>query len=404
MNQYKNYFPIMRHNKNLAYLDNAATTQKPDMVIDAIADYYKQKNANPLRGLYELSQKATDAYENARKKIAAFINAPKEQEIIYTRNASESLNIIAYCLSDLLLKPDDEILISIMEHHSNMIPWQQAAKRHNAKLIYLYPDKNGCITTDELKSKLSAKTKILSLTHVSNVLGTMQNIKELIAIAHSNNTVVSVDGAQAIPHAKIDVDKLDCDFYSFSGHKMYAPMGIGILYGKQTYLEKMPPFLTGGEMIDYVDEQTATFAELPYKFEAGTQNVGGAVGLAAAIDFMQSISYDTIIKRETALSESAGNQLSRLPYVTIYGDKDYTKHHGVIAFNIEGVHPHDVASLMDAGDVAIRGGHHCAQPLMRYLKCNFCCRASMAFYNDEEDINKLVERVKYIRSYFHGAQ
>lgn len=403
MNLYKNYFPIMRHNKSLAYLDNAATTQKPDMVIDAVAEYYKQENANPLRGLYELSQKATDAYENARKKIAKFINAQKEQEIIYTRNASESLNIVAFSLSDLVLQADDEILISIMEHHSNMIPWQQAAKRHHAKLVYLYPNEDGIITTDELTNKLTTKTKILSLTHVSNVLGAEQNIKELSAIAHANKTIVSVDGAQAIPHIKIDVQKLDCDFYSFSGHKMYAPMGIGVLYGKQEYLEKMPPFLTGGEMIDYVDEQTATYAELPYKFEAGTQNVGGAVGLSAAIDFMESVGYDTIIERETALGKLAGDELSKLPYVTIYGSKNPALHHGVIAFNIEGVHPHDVASLMDSGDVAIRGGHHCAQPLMRYLKCNFCCRASMAFYNDDEDIHQLIERVKYIRSYFHGA-
>lgn len=393
----------MRHNKSLAYLDNAATTQKPDMVIDAVAEYYKQENANPLRGLYELSQKATDAYENARKKIAKFINAKKEQEIIYTRNASESLNIVAFSLSDLVLQADDEILISIMEHHSNMIPWQQAAKRHHAKLVYLYPNEDGIITADELKNKLTAKTKILSLIQVSNVLGAEQNIKELAAIAHANKTIVSVDGAQAIPHIKIDVQKLDCDFYSFSGHKMYAPMGIGVLYGKQEYLEKMPPFLTGGEMIDYVDEQTATYAELPYKFEAGTQNVGGAVGLSAAIDFMESVGYDTIIERETALGKLAGDELSKLPYVTIYGSKNLALHHGVIAFNIEGVHPHDVASLMDSGDVAIRGGHHCAQPLMRYLKCNFCCRASMAFYNDDEDIHQLIERVKYIRSYFHGA-
>ncbi len=404
MNQYKNYFPIMRRNRDLAYLDNAATTQKPDMVIDAVADYYKQENANPLRGLYELSQKATDAYENARKKIARFIGAAKEQEIIYTRNASESLNIIAYCLSDLLLQQDDEILISVMEHHSNMLPWQQAAKRHNAKLVYVYPDENGLITASELKNKLSAKTKILSLTQVSNVLGSEQHLKELTAIAHANNTVVSIDGAQAIPHEKINVQELDCDFYSFSGHKMYAPMGIGILYGKEKYLAEMPPFLTGGEMIDYVDEQTATFAELPYKFEAGTQNVGGAVGLSAAIDFIESIGYDEIIKRETELGRFAGDELSKLPYITIYGDRDFSKHHGVIAFNIEGIHPHDVASLMDSGNVAIRGGHHCAQPLMRYLKCNFCCRASIAFYNDEEDIKQLVNQAKYIRSYFDGTK
>lgn len=404
MNQYKNFFPIMRRYKDLAYLDNAATTQKPDMVIDAVDNYYKQENANPLRGLYALSQKATEAYENAREKIANFIGAAKHQEIIYTRNASESLNLVAYSLSDLLLKENDEVLISIMEHHSNMIPWQQAVKRHHAKLVYLYPDENGLITTDELKNKLSPKTKILSLTQLSNVLGAKQNLKELIKIAHANKTVVSIDGAQAIPHSKIDVQALDCDFYSFSGHKIYAPMGIGVLYGKEKYLNEMPPFLTGGEMIDYVDEQTATFAELPYKFEAGTQNVGGAVGLSAAIDFMNSIGYDTIIKRETELGRFAGEELSKLPYVTIYGDKDFSHHHGVIAFNIEGIHPHDVASLMDSGDVAIRGGHHCAQPLMRYLKCNFCCRASMAFYNDEEDIIKLVNRTKYIRSYFNGAK
>lgn len=404
MNRYKNFFPVMRRYPNLAYVDNAATTQKPDMVIDAVDNYYKCENANPLRGLYELSQKATDAYENAREKIAVFIGAAKKQEIIYTRNASESLNLVAFSLSELLLKEGDEVLISIMEHHSNILPWQQAVRRHKAKLVYLYPDENGIVTLDELKKKLSPKTKILSLTHVSNVLGAEQNIKEIAKIAHANGTVVSVDGAQAIPHKKIDVQDLDCDFYSFSGHKIYAPMGIGILYGKEKYLSEMPPFLTGGEMIDVVTEQTATFAELPYKFEAGTQNVGGAVGLCAAIDFVNSIGYDEIIKRETELGRFAGEELSKLPYVTIYGSKDYSKHHGVIAFNIEGIHPHDVASLMDAGDVDIRGGHHCAQPLMHYLKCNFCCRASMAFYNDEEDVQKLVNRTKYIRSYFNGAQ
>lgn len=404
MNQYKNFFPIMRRFKDLAYIDNAATTQKPDMVIDAVADYYKQENANPLRGLYELSQKATDDYENARQKIASFIGAAKKQEIIYTRNASESLNLVAFSLSDLLLQEGDEVLITVMEHHSNMLPWQQAVKRHHAKLVYLYPDEHGIITIDEFKRKLSPKTKILSITQVSNVLGSRQNLEEIIPLAHANNTVVSVDGAQAIPHTKIDVTALDCDFYSFSGHKIYAPMGIGVLYGKEKYLEKMPPFLTGGEMIDHVEEQSATYAELPYKFEAGTQNVGGAVGLSAAIDFINAIGYDTISKRESELGRLAGEELSKLSYVKIYGDKDFSKHHGVISFNIDGVHPHDVASLMDAGNVAIRAGHHCAQPLMHFLGCQFCCRASMAFYNDETDVVKLIKRTKFIRSYFNGAK
>ncbi len=402
MNKYKEYFPLLKEQQNIAYLDNAATTQKPLCVIETVRDYYEHKNANPLRGLYALSQAATDTYEEARQKIATFIGAAKASEIIYTRNASESLNLLGYSLSELALKEGDEILISIMEHHSNMLPWQQAAAHKKAKLVYLYPDKNGYITLEECRKKITPRTKILSLTQVSNVLGTEQDLKNIIALAHEHNIIVSVDGAQGIPHLPVNVQELDCDFYSFSGHKIYGPMGIGILYGKEKYLEKMPPFLTGGEMIDFVDEQSATYAELPYKFEAGTQNVAGAAGLAAAIDFVKEIGYDTIATREKMLGVKLGKALRALPYVTLYGDDDLEKHHGVFSFNIEGIHPHDVSSLMDEGDVAIRGGHHCAQPLMRYLGCGFCCRASIAFYNDEADIEKFIERIKYIKEYFYG--
>ncbi len=401
MINYKEHFPLLRNDPELVYLDNAATTQKPDSVLTTVQKYYLAENANPLRGLYALSQTATDVYEEARQTVANFIGAKDKREIVFTRNASESLNLIAFSLSELLLKEGDEILITIMEHHSNMLPWQQAAKRHKAKLVYLYPDENGYIQEEELRKKLSSRTKILSMTHLSNVLGTEQDIARFIRIAHENGTVVSIDGSQAIPHLAIDVTDLDCDFYSFSGHKIYSPMGIGVLYGKSNLLEKMPPFLTGGEMIEYVNEQSATFAPIPYKFEAGTQNVGGAAGLSAGIKFMQKIGYDEIVRRERDLSAKLGTALRELPFITVYGDKDSNKHHGVFAFNVKGVHPHDVSSIMDEAHIAIRGGHHCAQPLMKALTCNFSCRASLAFYNDETDIEKFIRQLIYIRGYFN---
>lgn len=394
-------FPILNDiNNPVVYLDNGATTQKPQAVINAVRDYYIAENANPLRGLYSLSVKATEAYEKARQSVAKFINAKESCEIIFTRNTTESLNLIAYSYGMNKIQENDEIVISILEHHSNILPWQMVAKVKKATLKYMYTDVEGNISDEEILSKITEKTKIVSITQVSNVLGVKTPLEKIIKRAHAVGAIVVVDGAQGAPHLATDVQKLDCDFYAFSGHKMLAPMGIGVLYGKKSLLEEMPPFLRGGEMIDMVTEQDATFAPLPEKFEAGTPNVSGAIGLKAAIDYLNNVGFDKIEAQEKELMDLSYTELAKIPYVTIYGPKNPALRYGVLSFNIEGVHPHDVSSLVDYhGNIALRAGHHCAQPLLKFLKTPSTNRISFYFYNTKEDVYKFIEQIKQVRKW-----
>lgn len=385
----KKDFPLLE-NRNIAYLDSGATTQKPKEVIEAIEKYYENSNANPHRGAYSLSIEATEQYENTRTKIAEFINAKHREEIIFSKNATESLNLIAYSYGMDNLKKDDEVVISIMEHHSNLVPWQKVTKATGSKLNYMYINENYEISDKEIESKITDKTKIVGITHVSNVLGTINNVKKIIKYAHKKGAVVIVDASQSIPHMKIDVQDLDADFLVFSGHKMLAPLGIGVLYGKREILNNMTPFLMGGDMIEYVYEQETTFAPLPNKFEAGTQNVEGVIGLGAAIDYIQKIGYDKIQEKENEIISYARQELSKLDYLTLYLTPNAQNHSSVISFNIKGVHPHDVASILDSENVCVRSGNHCAQPLMRFLGIDSTCRASFYFYNSKEDVDRLV--------------
>ena len=386
----KDDFPILK-NRNIAYLDSGATSQKPQAVIDAISEFYKKCNANPHRGAYALSQEATEVYENTRTKIAEFINAKHREEIIFSKNATESLNLIAYSYGLENIEKDDEIVISIMEHHSNLVPWQKVAKTKQAKLNYMYINENFELSDEEIESKITDKTKIVGITHVSNVLGTINNIEKIIKYAHKKGALVIVDASQSIPHMKIDVQALDADFLVFSGHKMLSPLGIGILYGKKELLDNMTPFLMGGDMIEYVYEQDTTFASLPNKFEAGTQNVEGVIGLGAAIDYIESLGYDKIEQIEREIVHYAIEELRKLSFLDLYLTKNNENHSAVISFNIKGVHPHDVASILDAEGVCVRSGNHCAQPLMRFLGIDSTCRASFYIYNTKEDVDRLVE-------------
>lgn len=383
-------FPIFS-NRAIAYLDSGATTQKPIQVIEKINEFYNKNNANPHRGAYSLSMEATSEYEKARSKISKFINSRYSEEIIFTKNATESLNLIAYSYGMENLKQDDEIVISIMEHHSNLVPWQKVSKVTNSKLNYMYINENFEISNEEIEAKITDKTKIVGITHVSNVLGTINNVKKIIKYAHKKGVIVIVDASQSIPHMKIDVQDLDCDFLVFSGHKMLAPLGIGVLYGKKSILNNMSPFLMGGDMIEYVYEQETTFAPLPNKFEAGTQNVEGVVGLGAAIDYIENLGYDNIQKIEKSLIKYARSELSKLDFLDLYMTPNEENHSSVISFNIKGVHPHDVASILDSEGVCVRSGNHCAQPLLRYLGFDSTCRASFYFYNTEDDVNRLVK-------------
>lgn len=385
----KKDFPLLE-NRDIAYLDSGATTQKPKEVIEAIKKYYENSNANPHRGAYSLSIEATEQYENTRTKIAEFINAKHREEIIFSKNATESLNLIAYSYGMDNLKKDDEVVISIMEHHSNLVPWQKVTKATGSKLNYMYINENYEISDEEIESKITDKTKIVGITHVSNVLGTINNVKKIIKYAHKKGAIVIVDASQSIPHMKIDVQELDADFLVFSGHKMLAPLGIGVLYGKREILNNMTPFLMGGDMIEYVYEQETTFAPLPNKFEAGTQNVEGVIGLGAAIDYIQKIGYDKIQEKENEIISYARQELSKLKYLTLYLTPNAQNHSSVISFNIKGVHPHDVASILDSENVCVRSGNHCAQPLMRFLGIDSTCRASFYFYNSKEDVDRLV--------------
>ena len=385
----KKDFPLLLK-RDIAYLDSGATSQRPIQVIKAIEEFYEKENANPHRGSYELSVEATEEYENTRAKIAKFINAKHTEEVIFSKNATESLNLIAYSYGMDNLKKDDEVVISIMEHHSNLVPWQKITKATGSKLKYMYINKNFEISDEEIENKITDKTKIVGITHVSNVLGTINNVKKIIECAHKKGAIVIVDASQSIPHMKIDVQDLDADFLVFSGHKMLAPLGVGVLYGKNEILDKMTPFLMGGEMIEYVYEQETTFAPLPYKFDAGTQNEEGVVGLGAAIDYIEKIGYNQIQELEDEIVSYAKQELSKLDYLTLYITPNSKNHSSVISFNIKGVHPHDVASILDSEGVCIRSGNHCAQPLMRFLDIDSTCRASFYFYNTKEDVDRLV--------------
>lgn len=385
----KKDFPLLSNNK-ITYLDSGATTQKPKQVINAVEEFYKKYNANPHRGAYTLSMEATEVYENTRAKIAKFINTKHREEIIFSKNATEALNLIAYSYGMENLKKDDEVVISIMEHHSNLVPWQKVTKVTGSNLKYMYINVDFELSDEEIESKITDKTKIVGITQVSNVTGTINNVKKIIKYAHKNGAIVIVDASQSIPHMKIDVQDLDADFLVFSGHKMLAPLGIGVLYGKKELLNKMNPFLMGGDMIEYVYEQETTFAPLPNKFEAGTQNVEGVIGLGAAIDYIENLGYDKIQEIEKNIVSYARQELSKLDFITLYLTPNEENHSGVISFNINGVHPHDVASILDSEGVCVRSGNHCAQPLMRFLGIDSTCRASFYFYNTKEDVDKLI--------------
>lgn len=382
-------FPIL--DEKIVYLDNSATTQRPVQVIEAIKKFYEKYNANPHRGSYSLSIGATQSYEGTRQKVANFINAEHSEEIVFTKNATEALNLIACSYGGGNLNRGDEIVLSIMEHHSNLVPWQKVAKVTESQLKYMYINKDYEISDEEIENKITDKTKIVGITHVSNVLGTINNVKKIIEQAHKNGAVVVLDASQSIPHMQIDVQELDADFVVFSGHKMLAPFGIGILYGKKDILNRMQPFLMGGDMIEYVNEESTIFASLPNKFEAGTQNVAGVKGLGAAIDYIQTLGYENIQKIEQEIMEYAIKELSKLEYLTLYMTPNKENHSSVISFNINGVHPHDVASILDSQGICVRSGNHCAQPLMRFLNLDSTCRASFYFYNTQDDVDKLVE-------------
>ena len=394
-------FPLLNREisgQKIAYLDNGATTQKPEPVIKAICGYYGGCNANPHRGAYALSVKATDIYEEARVRTAKFINAKRPQEIVFTKNATEALNLIAYSYGLNNIGAGDEIVISISEHHSNLVPWQYVAKAKGATLKYIYLEADGNLSAEDIENKITERTKLVAVTQVSNVLGLKNDVAAIVKKAHSVGAVCVVDGSQSVAHMAVDVQALGADFFAFSGHKMLSPMGIGVLYGKYELLDAMPPFLMGGDMIEYVQEQDTTWAELPAKFEAGTQNVGGAAGLTAAIDYLEKITFDRIEAIEKDLVDYALPKLRELPYIELYGcDSTRDNKTGIITFNVKDVHPHDVATILDSYGVNVRAGHHCAQPLHRYLGQNASCRASFYLYNTREDIYRWIEALKKVR-------
>lgn len=389
-------------NAGLVYLDTAATSQRPECVVQALSDFYRKDNANPLRGLYALSVRATDDYEMARATVGKFINSKSSQEIIFTRNTSESLNLVAYSYGLANVQEGDEIVISAMEHHSNILPWQMVCQQKKASLVWLECDESGVIPETEWKSKIGSKTKIVSIAQVSNVFGITNPVKQIAEYAHKvgnwgKGAVVVCDGAQSTPHFKVNVQDLNVDFFAFSGHKVCGPMGIGVLYGKMEILEIMNPFMRGGEMIEYVTRESATYAEVPHKFEAGTVNAGGAVGLARALEYIKQVGLSEIEKSDNHLASLIMEELAGNPFVHVIGHKDPEKHCGIVTFTIDGVHPHDIASILDSENVAIRAGHHCAQPLMQKLGVGSTARASCYFYNTEDEALIFVEKVKGIR-------
>lgn len=388
---------VLLQNTDRVYFDNAATSQKPKCVIDAVQEFYEKYNANVLRGLYPLSVEATERYENARKTVQRFIHAACPEEIIFTRNATESMNLVAYSYGMANLKAGDEILVSILEHHSNILPWQMVSRATGAKLVFLECEPDGTIPKEKMDEAFSEHTKLVAVTQVSNVLGCVNDIPELVKRARACGAVILMDAAQSAPHMPIDVQKLDVDFVAFSGHKMLAPMGIGVLYGKQELLEKMPPFLTGGEMIETVSRYDAVYAELPHKFEAGTVNAGGAVGLAAAIDYLESYGMDTLHAVEQELTAYLFRGMNAIPHVHVLGSQREDNHTGIVSFTVDQVHPHDISEVLSSDGMDIRAGHHCAQPLHDHLGIHSTARASLMFYNTKEEIDRFLESVSNIR-------
>lgn len=405
-NPYKADFPLLAAHPALSFLDSAATAQRPATVLDAERRFYETMNANPLRGLYKLSVDATAAIEEARGKLAAFLGAKDKDEVIFTRNASEALNLLAKTLGPTVLEPGDEVVITIMEHHSNLIPWQQVCRATDAKLVFLRPDKGPKgdfeISPEEVAAKIGPRAKIVSVTHVSNVLGVENDVRAIADAAHAVGATVIADGAQSLPHVHVDVERLGVDAFVFSAHKLGGPMGIGGLWAHRALLESLPPFLTGGEMIDSVTETDAVWAPIPEKFEAGTQDAAGIFATGAAIDYIEAHGRDQLEERERNLAAYLAEQLEALDFVDLVGPADPRHHVGAVSFNVRGVHPHDVSSLLDTKDVDIRAGHHCAQPLLTWLGIESCCRASVAFYNDKADINQLVDGLRFVWGVFHG--
>ncbi len=399
----KTDFPILKQKVNgeqLVYLDNAATSQMPVSVEEKIKNFTEINRANVHRGVHTLGLRATNLYEESRQKVANFIGASSAKEVIFTSGCTDSLNLVAASFGEQNIQAGDEIVVSIMEHHSNLLTWQQLAKKKKARLKFIEISKDGRLDLNDLKNKISSKTKLVALTHVSNVLGTINPIKEVIALAHEKDAVVLVDGAQAVGHFPVNVTNLGADFYAFSGHKMFAPTGIGILYGKKELLDKMPPYRFGGEMIANVTREGATWAETPQKFEAGTPNIAGAIGLAAAIDYLNSIDLKLIQKHETELTAYALEKLSNISDLTIYGPKESYERTGVISFNLKNIHPHDLATALDLNGIEVRAGHHCAQPLMESLQTESTVRASLSIYNSKDDIDKLVSSLQEAKEFF----
>lgn len=398
---YRLDFPLLlqkdEEERTIAYLDNAATTQKPSQVIDAVCDYYKTYNSNPHRGTYTISVRVTEMFEQIRSKVANFIGSEKSEEIIFTSGTTDSINLVALSYGEQVIEQGDEILISVLEHHSNLLPWQRLAQRKKAKLNYLLPDNNGHLSLDEVQKKLSPRTKIVAITHVSNVLGVVNPIRDITDLAHKQGAVVVLDAAQSIPHMSVNVKELNVDFMAFSGHKMLAPAGIGVLCGKKEYLRFMEPLYIGGGIVEEVTRDTVRYMDAPWKFEAGTQNAEGVIGLGAAIDYLEAVGLPTIEKIEGRLMEYALEKLSALPGIILYGSKNATDRTGILSFNVTDVHPHDTATILASHGVAVRAGHHCAQPLMAHMGVNATCRMSLYFYNTQEDIDRLVDALKTVK-------
>ena len=393
---YRSDFPLIV-NSSIAYLDNAATAQRPQCVIDAESDFYLRHNANPMRGLYELSIEATDIYENARETVRKFIGAASTEEVVFTRNTTESLNLVAYSYGLTHVKAGDEVLVSIMEHHSDLLPWQMVCRQTGAKLRFIDCEPDGSIDLNKVDELTTDKTKIVAMTQVSNVLGRQYPVREVAKLAHAKGAVMVVDGAQSTPHMPVNVQELGADFFAFSGHKVFGPMGIGVLYGRRDLLDAMPPFLSGGEMIESVTRESAVYAELPHKFEAGTVNAAGAAGLKAALDYVSSIGFDELMRREHALTERAFNAVRNIPHVQVLGSDKAEEHTGIVTFVVDGVHPHDISEILSSDGIAVRAGHHCAQPLLKHLGHLSTTRASLAFYNTEDEVDRFVASLSTIR-------
>ena len=395
-NAYRKDFPLLTA-QDIAYLDNAATAQRPQYVLDAVRRFYCEQNANPLRGLYPLSIAATDAYENAREAVRRFLNAKSTAEIVFTRNTTEGLNLVAYSYGLSHIRAGDEVVVSILEHHSDLLPWQMVCRQTGAVLKFLDCEPDGSLDLNKAEALITDKTKLVAVTHVSNVIGRVNPIRQLADMAHKHGAVLVVDGAQSTPHIPVDVQALDADFLAFSGHKVYGPMGIGVLYGKRALLEEMPPFLTGGEMIESVSREGAVFAELPHKFEAGTVNAAGAAGLHAAIDYVQSVGFEAMHRQELALTQRTLAGMADMPHIHVIGSDKPEEHNGIVTFTVEGVHPHDVSEILACDGVDVRAGHHCAQPLLQHLGLNATVRASFAFYNTENEVDRLLQSLSTIR-------